>query len=53
MKSERLQIRVDPDERASFELLARLQGLDLSAWVRLACYAAAERFGKPIRGDGK
>ena len=52
MLTERLQIRVSPAEKSSFEASARLQGLDLSVWVRNACCAAAERTtDQEIGGD--
>jgi uncharacterized protein (DUF1778 family) len=35
--SERLQLRVTPDELAAFKAAAGRELLDLSAWVRLAC----------------
>jgi uncharacterized protein (DUF1778 family) len=44
MKTNTLQIRLQPDEKQAFEMAAKLSGLALSAWVRerLRRSAAAE-----------
>lgn len=43
MKTETLQIRLRPDEKAAFEAAAELAGIALSAWVRERLRIAAIR----------
>jgi predicted HicB family RNase H-like nuclease len=40
-RGNQLNLRVSKDERAAWAKLAREQGLALSAWIRVACNAAA------------
>jgi len=39
----RLEIRVDPAEKAAYDAAADVSGLDRSEWIRLTLNAAAER----------
>ncbi|WP_254511456.1 type II toxin -antitoxin system TacA 1-like antitoxin [Anatilimnocola floriformis] len=34
VRSDRLELRLDPNEKAAFERAAELSGLTLSGWVR-------------------
>jgi hypothetical protein len=43
MKTDTLQIRLQPREKESFEMAAQLAGLGLSAWVRERLRRAAMR----------
>jgi len=40
-KTNRMQIRLDEDERVGIEDAARLMGLPVSSWLRLMARAAA------------
>ena len=52
MKSDNLQIRVQPKEKEAFENAAEMAGLSLSAWVRERLRGIARReladLGEPI-----
>jgi uncharacterized protein (DUF1778 family) len=50
MKTEILQIRLQPEEKEAFEDAARISGIALSAWVRERLRAAAIR---ELEGSGK
>lgn len=43
MKSDRIELRVQPDEKAGFEEAAQMAGLPLSAWARERLRRAAVR----------
>ena len=53
MKTDMLQIRVQPDEKAAFQEVADLAGLPLSSWVRLRLRQSAirelEEASRPIK----
>ncbi len=42
-KGRQLRVRADPSERAAFERAARMSGLTLSAWIRMAGREMAAR----------
>ena len=52
MKTDTLQIRLQPEEKEAFELAAQLSGIALSAWVRerlrLACIRELEGIGRTV-----
>lgn len=50
MKTDTIQIRLQPMEKEAFEIAAELSGLALSAWVRERLRAAAIR---DLEGAGK
>jgi hypothetical protein len=50
MKTDTLQIRLQPMEKEAFEIAAELSGIALSAWVRERLRAAAIR---ELEGAGK
>jgi uncharacterized protein (DUF1778 family) len=43
MKTEQIQLRVNPAEKDSFELAAKVAGIPLSAWIRERLRKAARR----------
>ena len=53
MKTDMLQIRVQPDEKEAFQEVADIAGLPLSAWVRSRLRQSAirelEEASRPIR----
>jgi hypothetical protein len=66
MKTDTLQIRLDPREKETFEIAAKISGIPLSSWVRERLRHSAirelESIGKQIpflqfaeesRGDGR
>lgn len=42
-KTERLELRVTPDERAEWEKAAKLAGIPLGTWMRRAARAQVRR----------
>jgi uncharacterized protein (DUF1778 family) len=42
-KTDMLHVRLEPGERETFERAARMSGLSLSAWIRLAARETAAR----------
>ena len=49
-KNHLLQVRLEESERDGFAAAAKLNGLDVSAWVRTTLRAAAR---KELRGNGE
>lgn len=42
MRGERYELLMSPAEKRAFRAAARLEGLNLAAWIRRACRDAAE-----------
>ena len=57
MKTDLLQVRVQPEEKQAFQEVAELAGMSLSAWIRASLRRCAikelEDASRPIRFLGR